>query len=321
MTVVLTVLFLPGVAGWALGEEVLSNKDRADLARKWLSAVSHDDIYGSIGIARKLVKDVSVGPIGEDDINVAARAGISSSFFTAPFNFWDFQLWRSAYFFHELSKEIVKDSANGIEAIFQAVSDRVSPYEKESKELPWPLAVWQRGFGACDRQAWVFCETAYQLGWETQVVYLVDEVTGTSPHTVAEIRKDEEVYFVDVYKKVLLKESISEVASDSELLQEIWAVEKYRKAVKKCLFWTPSYPQDYRPCNQKLFVTLDGTLRDRCPRFAVPPHERLATYKELGQETIFDEPPFPMLLWHYPFRLLRADIERYCRHYGMDFPK
>jgi len=50
----------------------------------------------------------------------------------------------------------------------------------------WPYTIWQSKKGKCDQQSWVLCELAYQLGYETQIVYLRDPNTLISPHTICE---------------------------------------------------------------------------------------------------------------------------------------
>jgi hypothetical protein len=116
------------------------------------------------------------------------------------------------------------------------------------------------------------------------------------------------------------QKSTQDIAENKSLLQSIWGHKMILiEAIQDSFFWTPSYPQDYRPHNQELYNILNETLKSRCPRFGAPPNNRLNIYKELGQKTIFDKPRFPMELWFYPFRLLRDDIIRHCMKYGIQF--
>jgi hypothetical protein len=294
------------------------------LSEKWLSAIESDQTDRALSIAHKLVPDTSEIDVPESHIRIAQREGIKKNFFNSPFNFWDFQLWRHAHFFRQLSEKITHNVPNSIEALFDAVRKRIESDEGKSQRAPWPYWIWQRGFGVCDRQAWVLCELAYQQGWETQIVYLRDPQTKVSPHTICELRRSgTEVWFADPYADVLFKnKSVSEVASDKKILHSIWDRHpERREAVKFSVFWTPSYPQDYCPRNQVLQKILKQHLGDRCIKFGVPPDKRLEKYKVLGQETIFDKPRFPMQLWFYPFRLLREDIIRYMNQFGVNFLK
>jgi len=289
------------------------------LSENWLSAVATNNMEQSLLLARKLVPDVSKIDIPRSHLALAEREGVRGEFFKAQFNFWDYQLWRHALFFHRLAEELAKGNPDTLKILFDAVAQRVEPVEKGSNDIPWPYRIWEREYGVCDRQAWVFCELAYQLGWETQVVYLWDDVTKKSPHTIAEVRKDGKVYFIDVLYTVFLEKSVAEVANDDDLLEKIWNQQELRDTIKTSLFWTPSYPQDYCPRNQELYNILKYNLGNRCPRFGVPPDKRLATYKELGQNTTLDKPRFQMGLWFYPFRLLRAHIIGYYRLFGIDY--
>jgi hypothetical protein len=294
------------------------------LSEKWLSAIETNRMDTAISIARHLVPITSETNVPERHIKIAQREGIKATFFKSPFNFWDFQLWRHSYFFRQLSEKITNNDPNNIEALFDAVRKRIESNEGKSQRAPWPYWIWQRGFGVCDRQAWVLCELAYQQGWETQIVYLRDPKTKVSPHTICELRRSgTEVWFADPHANILFKNtSISAVVSNNKILYSMWDKHpELREAVKDSVFWTPSYPQDYCPRNQELQKVLKQHLGDRCPKFGVPPGERLESYKGLIQKTIFDKPRFPMQLWFYPFRLLREDIIRYINQFGVNFLK
>ena len=317
----IAVVPLSGHNECALAADAPGKETRIMVSEQWLSSVTGNDLDTAISLARKLVPETVPGSIPQQHLKLAEHEGIKGPFFTAPFNFWDFELWRYACFFHHISRDITNDDPNNIKALFQTVVKKVKPDEKGFKDIPWPYVIWQRGYGVCDRQAWVFCELAYQMGWETQVVYLWDNTTKTSPHTIAEIRKGQDVYFVDVYRQVLFKRPLAEVADDDALLRKIWKLETLWRGIKTPLFWTPSYPQDYCPRNQKLHAVLKESLKNRCPRFGAPPNKRLSAYRELGQKTVFDKPRFKMQLWFYPFRLLRSDIIRHCRKFGVHFLK
>ena len=292
---------------------------RTELSEQWLFSVTHNDPHAAMALAVELVAGKAPGSIPKHHLELGGREGIRESFFKAPFNFWDFVSWRDACFFSRLSQKITRGDSDNIKGLFQGVVTQVAPDEKGFKDVPWPYVIWHRGYGVCDRQAWVFCELAYQMGWETQIVYLWDKAAKTSPHTVAEIRRGHDVYFVDVYKKVLLKKSVAAVASDDVLLKKIWDMETLWSGIKNSIFWTPSYPQDYCPRNQQLQAVLKEDLKSRCPRFGVPPDRRLSNYRELSKKTVFDKPRFQIRLWFYPFRLLRSDIIRHCRKYGLHF--
>lgn len=341
------------------GKESLNKENINELSEKWLTAVAKNDFDTALTIAQKLVSGNNVeiplyeivkydlmtsiemtqklvpflpGSIPQEHIKLSETEGIKASFFTAPFNYWDFNLWKHAYFFQKLSQKITGGDSNNIKAMIAAVQNHISPEDNETLPVaPWPYQIWQRGFGVCDRQAWVLCELAYQAGWETQIVYLRDPETKASPHTICELRKPGRlVYFADPFENLLFpQKSVEDVATNENLLQTLWPDNPERgTALQDSVFWTPSYPQDYCPRNQKLYKILQKSLKKRCPRFGVPPDARLMTYKQLRQRTVelgqrtmwgtlLDPPRFPMQLWPYPFRLLKADITRYCWQFGI----
>ena len=282
-----------------------------ELAERWLSAVAAGDGEVALAAANRLVNR-PVGLPNRRYVALGKSEGIRAAYFDRPFNRLDYQAWRHAYFFQQAAWKITGDRTDDITALQAAVVERVSPNEPQVQGA-WPYGIWQRGFGLCDRQAWVLCELAYQLGWETQIVYLRDPKTNASPHTLCELRKGaDRVWYADPYFKLLLpQKSVAQVAADERLLMDIWPdKENCRMAIKNCMFWTPAYPQDYRPLNQALYKRLSTVLKSRCPRFGIDPIERMKTYRQLRAPSTGRSAKFPMALWVYPFRVLRADLLR-----------
>ena len=282
-----------------------------ELAERWLAAVAANDVDEALELANKIAPDSGSTPVNRAYLELANRNGVPGEFFTGPFNKWDFQLWRDALFFQQQARTITSGEPGDVEKLFAAVVDRVEPKEHKSPQPPWPREIWRRGWGACDRQAWVLCELAYQCGWETQIVYLVDPKTGVSPHTVCELRRPGgEVRLADIFCKVLLLQtSVDEAAVDEAQLLELWPGRAdFRAAIQASIFWTPSYPQDYCPRNQVLHERLVKVLGGRCPRFGADPARRMLHYKNLRGKTRPGRRPFKMDLWFYPFRLLRHDV-------------
>jgi len=282
------------------------------LEAQWLRAVSEGQMATAIQLANQIV----LHPVKEDVLpeyaKLAQSEGIHPDFFKAAFNGWDFQLWQHAWFFKQLANKLTRidnSESDEIEALFTAVTQHIKGRQEPDTQVPWPYQIWQCGFGVCDRQAWVLCELAYQRGWETQIIYLVDPETKVSPHTVCELRQADRVWFADPYKQVLLRDtSVNKVAGDPAQLKAIWPNRPdFHAAIAECVFWTPAYPQDYCPRNQQLYVRLKKVLKDRCPRFGKDPQTRLADY-QLLQKSESNTPAFQMRLWPYPFRLLRKGM-------------
>jgi len=144
------------------------------------------------------------------------------------------------------------------------------------------------------------------MGWEAQIVYLF--APDNTSHTIAEIRKDEQVYLADLYQikkqKRLLPKSVHEVSSNDDLIIKTWSVKQHRAAIENSgkQFWTPSYPQDHRPRNQQLYYILRKNLGSRCPRFGEDPFTRRSNYTQLMKENERDSYHFGV--YFFPFRLL-----------------
>lgn len=304
---------LLAVAGVCAGLYVLNQSSVADprtLAERWLAAVKAGDVESAIECAQKLVPELPSTALDPEYALLATKNGMESEFLGQPYNKWDFQLWQHALFFQQLARTIDGGDPSNIQGLFDAVIERVKPEARKTPHASWPREIWRRRWGVCDRQAWVLCELAYQSGWQTQVVYLVDS-KGASPHTVCELRRPGgDVWFADPFRKVLLRGmSIDDVAADSKKLLEIWPDRAdFRAAIQGSVFWTPSYPQDYCVRNQRLYDRLAAILGDRCPRFGADPRLRMLRYGGLRPKPAPGGKEFTMDVWFYPFKLLRHDI-------------
>ena len=306
--------------------ETISKKIKKSSEQKWLEAVSQGKKDVAIKLASEIVntedlKDEPHSPY----IFFAEKENIKKDFFKAPFNQWDFKLWYDACFFKRIAdqeksiinKQKVTDKNNALFGIlFRTVVNRIKPIEKKYALIPWPSEVWIRKFGVCDRQSWLLSELAYQAGFDVQIVYLINPESGISPHTICEVLIQDDNGNVtrsvaDPFSKVLLKgKSVSDLAVDKELMKKIWPENKIEhkewwKALPNSIFWTPSYPQDYCSKNQMLYRKLSAKLGSACPRFGEDPNRRMLRYKKLTN----GNKGFKMGLWHYPFRLLKRELE------------
>jgi len=280
------------------------------LAEQWLAAVAADDAGLAVELARKLAPETE-GDVPADEYLVLAKDnGVPREFFTQSYNKWDYQLWRHAFLFQQLARAIDCDNPDDVRKLFDAVVKRIEPREQKTHRAPWPYEIWRRRWGVCDRQSWVLCELAYQRGWQTQVVYLID-AKGVSPHTVCELRRPGgEVWFADPFRKVLLPEmSVDAVAADDKTLLEIWPDRPdFRAAIQGSIFRTPSYPQDYCGRNQRLHERLVAILGNRCPRFGEDPARRMRRYSDIRSKQAPGKKEFRMDVWFYPFRLLWHEL-------------
>jgi hypothetical protein len=291
-------------------------KAQENTAQKWLSAVSRGDEKTALKLASEIIVSENISnTINPQYAEIAKQENITPDFFTAPFGKYDFKLWYDALFLKNKLKEFdIKKSTEGpkaVKIILDRVAARIKPLEKEHAIIPWPTGIWVRGFGLCDRQSWLFAELAYQAGYETQIVYLIDSKTGISPHTICEIsiNKENKIsrFTADPYSKVLLQGvSVRELFENKKLMKKIWpGKENWYKALGNSIFWTPSYPQDYCLKNQKLYKILKSELKEQCPRFGEDPQKRLSKYRKYADKNS----KFKMGLWYYPFRVLKREID------------
>ena len=263
-------------------------------------------------MADNICSDIPSPSIHPSISGLCRNSGIQPEFINGKFNQWDFQYWKYATFFNELARSITCNVDNedaGINEIFTTVRKQIEPIEPPKGNILWPYNIWHLKKGVCDRQAWVLCELVYQLGYETQIVYLRNPKTLESPHTICELRKGGKVWLADPFSDNLLSNtSVADLAANPELIIATWPNEEnWQQAVKKSAYWLPSYPQDYCPRNQILHSKLAPILVDNCPRFGESPTHRLKKYLSLTSEK---DRCFPYDFWFYPFRLLQAEIKR-----------
>ena len=283
-------------------------------ARRWLAAVKALDEKRALKIAAEIAADGDLRGDPEKERKYASlflKEGVPASFLSAPLNDQDFKLWYFAWALKKILRESGVEKLNSdnarLQAIMKLVSARIARFEKTRGPLPWPLTVWVRKYGLCDRMAWLFSEFAYQLGLETRVVYLMDG-KGVSPHTICEVRGDDgKVWTADPYSGVLLTDvSIAKLAASEALMRKIWPKRPdWWKALPNSLCWIPAMPQDYRGVNHVLHDFVAASLGDDCPRFGEDPDARLAEFAKLAGKD--DE--FETRLWFFPIRLMRLELK------------
>ncbi len=284
----------------------------SELAEQWLEAVAKGEVKLALETARQLVPGGWDKIVNDAYVKLAQSEHISDLFLKDSFNYWDFKLWQDALFFQRQARALGKSRQDEIQALATAVRQRFEPVEKP-KERPhasWPRQVWDRQWGGWDRQIWVLCELAYQLGYETQIVCLEEAGRKIPLHVIAEIRRRNQVWVVDPVKPtVLAGSSVEALAADTRLLQKLWPDQpNWRRAVQRSMFYTHSYPQSFCWRNQLLYYKLKPYLADRCPRFGDDPVQRQQRYCRLRKKNLGRRMRFNMMVWNYPFRLLRENI-------------
>ncbi|MCP4177709.1 MAG: hypothetical protein GY756_08075 [bacterium] len=299
------------------------NKEKVEIAERWLNAVSTNKIHKAILAATEIVGKNIEEPNKEKFkfyTQFLKKDKIKNSFLNAPFNEWDFNQWRQAYFFKQLANKIVSHSSgssDNIKLLFDAVVARLKKNEGSKLVLINPKKIWERGYGLCDKQAWVLAELAYQLGYETQIVYLInDPSTLNSIHTFCEIRKGKEVWIADPYFNVLIKrKSVIDLINDEKLCETLWKGRNdIQQIVKNSICLTNSFAQDYCYRNQILHKWLVKYLGKKCPRFGEDPVQRQAQYVNLVRKTYNskNKAKVGFQLWPVPLRVLSKNIyEKY----------
>jgi len=279
-------------------------------AKAWREAVAAGKINAGLEAAAKICGKVTARKPAPQLVKLFQANGINPRFINAPFNPSDFQSWQHAFFFQKLARELSGDAVtpeDKIKKLAVAVSEHIKPERAGKEIILWPYNIWHLKKGLCDRQAWVLCELAYQLGFETQIVYLWNREKESSPHTICEIRQGSKVWTADPFSGKLLEQiSIAKLAVSPELKKQFWPKRLDRhEPAEHPLFWLPAYPQDYCPKNQILQQKLKLILGKDCPRFGLPPGQRMQLYLSL---TTPKDRKFNYDFWFYPFRLLHAEM-------------
>lgn len=311
LIVICCLAFVPGCSFDAAEEEQISPNLRARVLM-WREAVESGEVDRALHLAADICGDARLSPVNPKYSKLLEANGISSGYLTAGFNRFDFQLWEHAFAFKKIAEDIAgsqEDPSAAVSALFEEVRGGLEPRALALEKILWPYTVWKYGRGLCDRQAWVLCELAYQLGFETQIVYLRDPDTLISPHTIAEIRKGNMVWTADPYAGGLFEAvSAREIAEDPGLAASVWpGRESWRKAAAAPAFWLPAYPQDYCERNQVLQDKVRTILGGDAPRFGEPPSMRLENYLHLAGG---ESGGFPYGFWFWPVRLLSYQMIR-----------
>ena len=228
---------------------------------------------------------------------------VERDFFEDPkFSVMDFVYWQQALLFKNESAKIVnsfKDGENVIELCYNVVRDRINGVFDGPDASAFPIDIWQRKYGVCDRQSWVMCELAYQLGAEVFIIYFMNPETGISHHTICEIIYQGEKYIVDpLYGKFLKGVHLRDI--NDQRLKEIWPDHpELFGGLEKAKILSPSMPFDYSLRQQSLAAFLKNHLpKDQLMRFGEEPRKRATNWPFMEGDDIW--------FWDYPVRLLSS---------------
>lgn len=304
------LLAAAALGSWFLGTPTLEaqpSPSPADIAiaKSWLEAVARGDATLATSLAATLAPPSTWRIPDPQHAEFLQRYGLDPRFLNEPFGKWDVQAWAHALFFSKLARQITHGQPDPAPALFRAVTDRLSaPDPPDGGVVPlWPFRIWETGKGYCDRQAWVLCELAYQLGFDAKIVYLRRPDTLESPHTIAQLRHRGRSWVADPLSKIMRPDtSIAQVAADPAIARQLWPNnEDWQRSIVRPKLWVAGLPQDYCPRNQALQARLQKLIPDACPRFGEDPATRMRRVPE--------ETP-DLALWPYPVALLAYQMSR-----------
>ncbi|MDD7985767.1 hypothetical protein PQO01_12475 [Lentisphaera marina] len=234
-------------------------------------------------------------------LNLFEEFSLGKAFYEDPkFNDLDYFYWAQSLLFKRLSEEVkskLKEGEDPIKALYNLVNIQVKAKGDGPDRAAFPMQIWQRGFGVCDRQSWAMCELAYQLGADVYIIYFIEEDTGISKHTICQITYEGRDYLVDpLYQKFLPDFHWNDLTEGKAA--EIWHDHVYlADDIKKAEILLPSMPHDFCVRQQVLAKKLKPLLsEDILFRFGESPRERAKRwpYKQ-GQDYFY---------WDYPHRLM-----------------
>jgi len=291
------------------------NKKEQGNAVLWLAAVESGDCSTALEVANFLIgcKTNLKHDKAKDEgySQIFSENDISPKFLSAPFNKWDFELWKQAMFFDDLAKKTlvnVSSDDRKIELLLNLVLKKIKKREAPKPVVYTPYVVWQQGYGLCDKLTWVFCELAYQAGFSTQLIYLVDKPeTLSSIHVFCELRKNGKVWIVDpLAEKILNGVSLLGMMKTLDISMKLWPGRiDCQQNLKNSVMLTNSFPQDYCIRNQVLQQKLHTLIDGKCPLFGEDPIERQQRYLELMRAASPSiGQALRMMLWPIPFKVL-----------------
>ena len=287
-----------------------------DLAEFWLKSVEDNNPKLAIQVAGFLIRDQKSDLVVDPwYVELMHKNGISRKFLTDKFNIYDFIYWKHACFFKRIAEKVEGNSdAEIIKNLVNLVHQHIKPISFDSDEVVLPYTIWQKRKGLCDKQCWVLAELAYQLGYETRIIWLMDPVSHSSPHTICEIRKHDFTAIADPFSNISLPGyTIFSLAGNEKLLKEIWPEKEiWRRSVNECLLMIPAAGQDYCLRNQLLYSKLRQLLGDKCPRFGTDPKTRKLQFEKLQVNKAFlNNPKYRKGLYSYPLVSLRKLLSKH----------
>ena len=139
--------------------------------------------------------------------------------------------------------------------VYRNIADEVAEAAKIEDFPAWPYDVLLRGYGACDRMAWVYAALARQRGLYCTLIYLRTPGSGLSRHTLVGVRRGDEWELVDPQNGLVLRDAAGAPLTLSRVAAHPEAVDPYPSYARQGLgrdfagaqMWLPGEPEAYRP--------------------------------------------------------------------------
>lgn len=166
-------------------------------------------------------------------IDAAQRMGLTPADLSSPrLSQDDIPYLRRAELYHALASRLTLQADSPeekLDALFDwTVRNIQSAPIASHPELPaWPAQVMLRGYGACDRSAWVFVSLARQLGFPAYLVVLWDPQADTSPHALAGVLHRGKLLLFDTFYGVRMElpaggqAGLNDVVDDPQVLSSL----------------------------------------------------------------------------------------------------
>ena len=236
---------------------------------------------------------------------------------------------RRRVFYSEIAERLKRNTPREtVMAVFNYVVANVSsatgPGEKAGVGVT-PETILLRGYGVCDRGAWVFCTLLEQLRIAAYVIYLREPETDVSHHTIAGAEIDAAIYLFDTYSGTPVINSAGRVATLGDVFEHPTDIDSVTIGgkpqlakgldVANCALLLPFEPETIHPISAGLQSALTKTAppERRAPilyrdyRMALI-HAGAVAFPGVpldGEASRLKNPKTGNLLslWDYPFRI------------------
>ena len=249
-------------------------------------------------------------------------------------------------FYWRVAGRVVGSATDPLERanrLFEYTVLQVAPHcGPHSKPQPaTPNVILLRGYGLCDRAAWVFTTLLEAVGIPGVVIYLLEPDRDVSPHTIAGALINGELYLYDPFVGVPLDESgglvkpltWSEVHRDRSAIDRLGSEEASYVAqsrhFERVIFYLPYEPAAFLPETAALQRALDSKALGvrvyanpmvSIDRIAQSVYGRSATIRR-GLMWQVEGSRTGVAIWHYPAAVVSKADGRFTNVDGAIYPR